>query len=328
MEFSEEELARIRARFSPDRYDRKRWLKNGDSDADNYDLNRMSGIAARAVLREKSAARASALKGKGVTPALAIVLAFGDDASKTYAQNSVAEAAKCGIEARLVSLPEEAGQKALLGKLRGLARDKAVHGIILMGPLPRGPANDSYDEAAAKHLITPEKDLDALCFENTARFYLKGETPLFYPPTIGGALLCLNLFGVALRGKRVAVVGRGNLVGRPIGIALMDMLDCTVTYCHTKTRGLRAILLASEAIVCASGRAHLLGAEDVPEGAVLLDMGVHLEDGKTVGEFTPEAYNRAYAALKTPGGSGAMTVQYLLHNCLLAAERSAEKKVK
>lgn len=325
MEFSVEDLARIRERFSPERYDRERWLAKGDADVDNYDLNRMSGTAARAVLREKSAARAAALKEKGVAPTLAVVLVGGDEASRTYAQSTVAEAARCGVEARLVSLPEEKGQKALLAKLRSLARDRAVHGILLMGPLPKGPAADPYDEAAAKHLVSPEKDLDALSFENAARFYLKGETPLFYPPTIGGALLCLDLFGVDIRGKRVAVVGRGNLVGRPMGIALMDMLDCTVTYCHTKTHGLRAILLASEAIVCACGRPHLLGAEDVPEGAILLDMGVHIKDGKTVGEFTPEAYNRAYAALKTPGGSGAMTVHYLLHNCLLAAERSAAK---
>ncbi len=321
MEFSVEDLARIRERFSPERYDRERWLKNGDSDADNYDLNRMSGTAARAVLREKSAARAAALKEKGVAPTLAVVLVGGDEASRIYAQSTVAEAARCGVEARLVSLPEEKGQKSLLAKLRDLARDKKVHGIILMGPLPKGPAADPYDEAAAKHLIAPEKDLDALSFENTARFYLKGETPLFYPPTIGGALLCLDLFGVDIRGKRVAVMGRGNLAGRPIGIALMDRFDCTVTYCHTGTKDPRDILLGSEVIVAATGKPHILGADDVPDGAVLLDMGSYYKGGKVVGEFTEAAYDKAYAALKTPGGSGTMTVCYLLHNCLLASRQ-------
>ena len=280
----------------------------------------LSGTAAREVLRECFTARAEALAARGVQPTLAMVRVEGDAASESYAKSTVKECERCGIFGRIVTLPEQAGQHQLLDSLSRLNGDVSAHGVILLGPLPKGPAADPYQEAAAKARISPSKDLDALSPENTAAFYLKGGSPRFYPPTIGGALLALDLYGIDVRGARAAVMGRGNLVGRPMGIALMDEYDCTVTYLHTRSKEPSKVLFAAEVIVGATGKPHILGADDVPHGAILLDMGVHFRDGKTVGEFTPEAYRKARVALKTPGGSGVMTVCYLMHNCLLAAE--------
>lgn len=300
IEFSRDELARVREGFAPGK----------------PEGNSISGTAVRAVLREKFSFLAAGLRKGGIVPTLAVVIVEGDEGSGIYADSIIKECKTCGIEGRLTPLPGDAGQAALLRELERLNKDKSVHGIILLGPLPQG-----YDELAAKAAIAPLKDLDALSNENTARFYLKGQEPLFYPPTIGGTLLALELFGVDIRGKRVAVMGRGNLAGRPIGIALMDRFDCTVTYCHTGTKDPRGILLGSEVIVAATGKPHILGADDVPDGAVLLDMGSYYKGGRVVGEFTEAAYDKAYAALKTPGGSGTMTVCYLLHNCLLASRQ-------
>ena len=303
--FSEDELARIREGFVPGK----------------PETNRISGIAVRAVLREKFSFLAAGLRKNGIIPTLAVVLVEGDEGSALYAGSIVKECLKCGIEGKLVSLKRDAGQAALIRELETLNSDTSVHGIILLGPLPK---NDGYDGLAAKAAITLLKDLDALNKENTVRFYLKGQEPTYYPPTLGGALLALELFGVDIRGKRVAVMGRGNLVGRPMGIALMDRLNCTITYCHTGTKNPREILLESEVIVAATGNPLIFDADDVPDKAVLLDMGVYYKGGKLVGEFTPAAYNKAYAALKTPGGSGTMTVCYLLHNCLVAAQNSVK----
>jgi len=203
-----------------------------------------------------------------------------------------------------------------------LGKDDSVHGIIMLSPLPKGPEDDLFDEVVARSKIIPEKDMDALSYNNTAMLYLKGEEPLSFPPTIGGVLLALDLYGIDIRKKRVAIMGRGNLVGRPMGLALMDEYNCTITYVHTGTENPQEILMNSEVIVGATGKAHILDADDIPEGAILLDMGVYYKDSKMVGDFTPAAYDKAYAALKTPGGSGTMTVLYLLMNCLKAAERT------
>lgn len=301
IKFSDGELARIREGFVPGK----------------PETNRISGIAVRTVLREKLSFHAAGLRKNGIVPTLAVVIVEDDEGSGMYAQSIVKECRKCEIEGKLTSLPESAGQSALVEELDRLNNDGSVHGIILLGPLPKG----DYDELAAKAAIVPSKDLDALSKENTARFYLKGQEPLYYPPTIGGALLALEVFGVDVSGKRVAVMGRGNLVGRPIGMALMDRFNCTITYCHTKTPNPRDILLNAEVIVAATGKPHILDADDVPDNVVLLDMGVYYQDKKIVGEFTKAAYDKAYAALKTPGGSGTMTVCYLLHNCLLACQQ-------
>ncbi len=314
--FSDAELKQIRSGFAPDKYNR-----NAPDDKENYNLNRLSGIAVRKVMRGKLAAASEVLKAEGILCTLAVVLVEGDEASVTYAQSTLKECERCGIAGTVVSLPPKSGQEALLKQLDELNADSDVHGILLMGPLPKG-----YDEVEAKQRISPSKDLDALSFENTARFYLKGEEPSFYPPTIAGALLALELFGVDIKNKRVAVMGRGNLVGRPIGIALMDSFNCTFTYCHTGTKDSQDIMKRAEVIVAATGRPHAYGAEDVPDNAVLLDMGVYWKDGKSVGEFTQAAYNKAYIALKTPGGSGTMTVCYLLYNCLKAAARCKDSR--
>lgn len=280
-------------------------------------------------IKKELAERVAALGERGVVPGLGTVLVGDDPASHSYVAGKHRDCAEVGITSIRRDLPEDISQEDLEAEIRALNEDPACTGYIVQLPLPK-----HLDTNRILELVDPDKDADGLHPTNLGRLVLNVSDPMDspLPCTPAGIVELLQRHGVELRGKEVLVVGRGVTVGRPIGLLLTRReINATVTLAHTGTQDLDSLLARADVIVAAAGQPHMIGAEQIKEGAVLLDVGVsRVEDpqkGKKVltGDIDPAAAERASWMSPNPGGVGPMTRAMLLVNVVTAAERLAQQ---
>ncbi len=277
----------------------------------------IDGKAIAAAQRERIAAEVAALAVQGVVPGLAAVLVGDDPASHVYVGSKERACEKAGMRSLGARLPAETTQDALHAEIDRLNADAAVSGIIVQMPLPQ-----HLDERAAQERVAPAKDVDGLGPVAAGRL-LRGD-PLFAPATPLGCQVLLREAGVAVSGADVVIIGRSQLVGRPLAMLLtakQDDANATVTLCHTATRDLASHTRRADVVVVAAGRPHTLTAAMVKPGATVIDVGINrAEDGTLFGDVDfAEVVEVAGAITPVPGGVGPMTVTMLLHNTVLAA---------
>ncbi|MBA4864370.1 bifunctional 5,10-methylenetetrahydrofolate dehydrogenase/5,10-methenyltetrahydrofolate cyclohydrolase [Streptomyces sp. PSKA54] len=267
-----------------------------------------TGLARRIV--EATATNAAEISQRtGVAPCLATVLVGDDPASVTYVRMKRARCAKAGIRSRHIGLPASTTTAELVDTLTALSHDPQVHGILLQHPV--GPG---IDERAAFEAIAPEKDVDGVTMHSfgTMSFGLPG----FVSCTPGGIMRLLDEYGVELTGKQAVVVGRSPILGKPVGMLLLAQ-DATVTYCHSRTADLPAIVREADIVVAAVGRPRLIHGQDVKPGAVVIDAGYNPGNVGDVDFDT--ARTRARLITPVPGGVGPMTIAVLLAQTVEAA---------
>jgi len=274
----------------------------------------IDGKAIAAAISEQTAKRAAGLRARGITPALAVVVATGDEGTAWYMRSIERAAARNGVDCQVHNLPLPASPDEIVARLAGLSRDPAVHGIICQTPLPEG-----IDLATAGAAIAVAKDIDGA---NPASLgMLAAGVPGAFPPATAAAVLEIcDHEQVPLSGQRAVVVGRSTVVGKPAALLLLAR-HATVTICHSRTRDLPAVCREADVLVVAIGRAKLIGAGHVAPGAVVIDVGTNPADGGgLVGDVDTEAAGRNAAAITpVPGGVGPVTTALLLRHTVRAA---------
>ena len=266
-------------------------------------------------LRAEIAEKVAALKAKGVTPGLAVILVGEDPASQIYVRNKGIGCEQTGMHSVTIRMPEETTQQELEDQIRALNEDPAIHGILVQLPLPK-----HLDEAAALAVIVPEKDVDGFHVQNAGKLLngLNGVVAC----TPKGAMEMIRRTGVDLSGKEAVVVGRSNIVGKPMGVLLLQE-NCTVTICHSRTADLAAHTRRADVLVAAVGKAKFITADMVKPGAIVIDVGINRVDGKVVGDVDFDNVKEVAGWITpVPGGVGRMTITMLLQNTLEAAERT------
>jgi len=280
----------------------------------------IDGKAIAADMRKEIAADTQALISQGVTPGLAVVLVGEDPASRVYVSMKEKACASAGIFSDEHKLPAETSEEDLLDLIGRLNADERIDGILVQLPLP-----DHIDEAKVLEAISPDKDVDGFHPYNVGR--LVTGNPLFQPCTPYGVMKMLERTGVELKGKEVVVVGRSNIVGKPV--ALMCLAEhATVTICHSRTQDLPQKVAAADVVIAAVGRAEMIKGDWIKPGAVVIDVGVNrVGEKKLVGDVEFEAACRNAAAITpVPGGVGPMTITMLLYNTLVSAKRRSERR--
>lgn len=264
--------------------------------------------------KENAAQRAQALTEKGVTPHLAVIVAGDNPASQVYVRNKENACLRAGIRSTILRLPESCTQEELESAVAALNADQGVHGILVQLPLPKG-----LDEARVLALIDPEKDVDGFHAMNTGK--LMSGQPGFVPCTPLGVMKLLEAYNIPTRGRHAVVIGRSNIVGKPMAMLLLAA-DATVTVCHSKTENLADITRQADILVAAVGRANFVTGDMIKPGATVIDVGINRVDGALVGDVNAEeAAQKAAYLTPVPGGVGQMTIAMLLSNTLDAAER-------
>jgi methylenetetrahydrofolate dehydrogenase (NADP+)/methenyltetrahydrofolate cyclohydrolase len=276
-------------------------------------------IDGNAIARETRQAlrgRVEALRDAGRQPGLAAVLVGEHPASKIYVRNKTRACADTGVRSRQVDLPARTSEAELLERIRQLNADPEIHGILVQLPLPAEISNEHVVQA-----IAPEKDVDGFHPCNVG--LLARGRPRFVPCTPAGVMKILEYEGVVLEGKRAVVIGRSNIVGKPMALLLLQK-GATVTICHSKTSNLGEVARQAEVLVVAAGRPNLVNGTVVKSGAVVVDVGINrLPDGRLVGDVDARSVAGIASHLTpVPGGVGPMTIAMLLANTVLAAERS------
>ena len=278
----------------------------------------LSGKEVSARIKEKLKAEVAALTEKGVTPGLAVVIVGNDPASKVYVGRKEAMCAELGMYSEKYALPEDTAQSELLTLIEKLNSDPNIHGILVQLPLP-----EPLDEKAVIAAIAPQKDVDAFHPVNVGKIMI-GDYD-FVPCTPAGIMELIAESGVEVEGKNCVVIGRSNIVGKPMSMLLLHK-NGTVTICHSRTKNLAEITRNADILVAAVGRAHFVTADMVKPGAVVIDVGMNrLEDGKLAGDVDFDAVEPIAAAITpVPGGVGPMTISMLMRNTLTAAKRACE----
>lgn len=278
----------------------------------------LSGKEVSARIKEKLKAEVAALTEKGVTPGLAVVIVGNDPASKVYVGRKEAMCTELGMYSEKYALPEDTAQSELLALIEKLNSDPNIHGILVQLPLP-----EPLDEKAVIAAIAPQKDVDAFHPVNVGKIMI-GDYD-FVPCTPAGIMELIAESGVEVEGKNCVVIGRSNIVGKPMSMLLLHK-NGTVTICHSRTKNLAEITRNADILVAAVGRAHFVTADMVKPGAVVIDVGMNrLEDGKLAGDVDFDAVEPIAAAITpVPGGVGPMTISMLMRNTLTAAKRACE----
>lgn len=252
--------------------------------------------------------------GMTVKPGLTVILAGEDPASKVYVRNKERACETVGIRSRVIRLPDAVSQEELLAHIDAANRDEAVHGILVQLPLPR-----HIDGAVVLKAIDPKKDVDGFHVENAGA--LLSGAPGIAPCTPSGIMELLKDSGVLLEGAHAVVVGRSNIVGKPVALLLLQA-NCTVTLCHSKTRDLAAVTRQADILVAAVGRPRFITRDMVKNGAAVVDVGVNrCADGSLCGDVDFEQVREVAGRITpVPGGVGPMTIAMLMANTLRAAE--------
>lgn len=270
-------------------------------------------------IRQKIAEDVEELKGKsGVTPKLVVVLVGEDPASQVYVRMKDKACAEAGIISEVKRYPADLEENELIPVIQKLNSDPSVHGILVQLPLPK-----QINEKNILACVSATKDVDGLHIENMGRL-LKGADPLFLPCTPAGIMELLLSTGVELKGKKAVVVGRSNIVGKPIALLLLAQ-HATVTICHSRTADLAGTCRNADILVAAVGKAKMIKGDWVGKGAIVIDVGVNRTDAGLIGDVDFEAAkgNAGYIT-PVPKGVGPMTIAMLLKNTLLAAQRVAK----
>jgi methylenetetrahydrofolate dehydrogenase (NADP+)/methenyltetrahydrofolate cyclohydrolase len=280
----------------------------------------IDGKAIAAEVRREVAASAADLIDRGTTPGLATVLVGDDPASRIYVSSKRRACAEAGIKAWDHDLPASTSQADLLAILSDLNADPAVHGILVQLPLP-----EHIDEQIVLNAVTPDKDADGFHPCNLGR--LVAGDPLVAPATPGGIRELLVRSGVVTSGAEVVIVGRSNIVGKPLAAMLMQKgpgANATVTVCHTATDDLTAHTRRADILVAAIGRAHAITAPMIAPGATVIDVGINRTENGLVGDVDFDAAVEVAGAITpVPGGVGPMTIAMLLSNTVALAQRAA-----
>lgn len=280
----------------------------------------LDGKTTSATIRDELTMQTAAFKAAhSFAPKLAVVQLGSDRAATSYVGRIQKSCDSVGIGCAVYALPADVSQDALLTLVRTLNSDKSVHGIIIQEPLP-----DQINPEATALTIDPNKDVDGASPVNAGLLFQNLGKP-FVPPTPAGGMELLKRYNVNLKGARAVVIGRSNIVGRPMSMLLLHQ-HATVTVCHSRTANLPAVAREAEILVCAIGRGKMITPDYVKPGAVVIDFGVNFVDGAMCGDtdFTAVAQTAAMIT-PVPGGTGPMTNMMLLRNTLEAARRAAGK---
>lgn len=274
----------------------------------------LSGKTMSESLRQEIASRVSALKERGLTPGLAVILVGNDPASEIYVRNKGNGCTEVGMYSRTINMPAETTQEELESAIDALNNDPAIHGILVQLPLPK-----HLDENAALAKILPEKDVDGFHLINAGHMLTGTEGVVACTPR--GALHMIKSTGVNLSGKEAVVIGRSNIVGKPMAMLLLKE-NCTVTICHSRTQNLAEHTRRADILVAAVGKAGFVTADMVKPGAIVIDVGINRVDGKVKGDVDFDAVKEVAGWITpVPGGVGKMTITMLLMNTVEAAER-------
>ncbi len=275
----------------------------------------MDGKALSLKLKEQMKQRIAQLKQQGINPKLVVVLVGDNGASQVYVRNKHKSCGEVGIESEVITMPEQTTQQELLEVVERLNQDETVDGILVQLPLPK-----QIDEKTVLRSILPEKDVDGFHPVNVGLLSIGDEC--FAPATPSGIIAMFQEYGIDIAGKNCVVIGRSNIVGKPMA-ALLLKNNATVTICHSKTEDLASYTCRADVVIVATGRRHTLTAEMVKEGAVVVDVGMNRnEQGKLCGDVDyEEVKEKASFITPVPGGVGPMTITELLENTIQAAQR-------
>jgi methylenetetrahydrofolate dehydrogenase (NADP+)/methenyltetrahydrofolate cyclohydrolase len=277
----------------------------------------IDGNALSRQLRADVASRVQALKARGVTPGLAVILVGENPASQVYVRNKVKACHDTGMHSVLETLPATLSEADLLARVEAMNADPAIHGILVQLPLPA-----HIDAQKVIEAISPAKDVDG--FHVASAGALMTGLPGFWPCTPHGCMKMLEHIGYDLRGKHAVVIGRSNIVGKPMALMLLQA-NATVTVCHSGTKDLAAFTRQADVVVAAVGKRKVLTADMVKPGAVVIDVGMNRDEaGKLCGDVDFDAVKEVAGWITpVPGGVGPMTITMLMVNTLDSAERSA-----
>lgn len=277
----------------------------------------VDGRAVARAFKEEIAKRTAEMIAGGITPHLAVVLVGENPASQVYVRNKENACIKAGIRSTVIRLAEDCAQRELEDTVAALNADASVHGILVQLPLPR-----QLDEARVLRMIDPNKDVDGFHAMNLGSL-MNGQRG-FVPCTPLGVMKLLEAYDIPVRGRHAVVIGRSNIVGKPMAMLLLAA-DATVTICHSRTQNLKEIARQADILVAAVGRPNFVTADMVKPGAAVIDVGINRVDGKLVGDVDYESVSAVAGYLTpVPGGVGQMTIAMLLLNTLDAASGHGE----
>lgn len=275
----------------------------------------INGLEVAKKLRNEMKVKVAELKKEGITPHLTVILVGNDPASKSYVSGKEKAAKEIGISSEVIRMDEQTTEKELLEKIAELNDRNDVHGILVQLPLP-----NHIDENKVIEAIDPTKDVDGFHPINVGKMMLGQDT--FLPCTPHGIVKLLEEIDLDLEGKHAVIIGRSNIVGKPMGQLLLN-LNATVTYCHSRTTNLKEITNLADILIVAVGKAHFIDDSYVKDGAVVIDVGVNrIEDGSLTGDVDFDSVKeKASFITPVPKGVGPMTITMLMENTIKAAMR-------
>ncbi len=265
-------------------------------------------------IKENVRKEVAALNEKGIFPSLSVIVVGNDPASEVYVRNKSRASEKVGIVSNTYKLPENSTTEDVIELVNALNDDEKVHGILVQLPLPKG-----IDEERVISAVSPKKDVDGFSVLSSGSLYL-GKEEGFTPCTAAGVIDLIKSTGIEICGKNAVVIGRSDIVGKPVSILLLRE-NATVTICHSKTKNIAEYSKNADILVAAVGRKHFVTADMVKEGAVVIDVGINRVDGKLYGDVDFEGvFEKASYITPVPGGVGPMTIAKLLENTVKAAK--------
>ncbi|HHY51644.1 MAG TPA: bifunctional 5,10-methylenetetrahydrofolate dehydrogenase/5,10-methenyltetrahydrofolate cyclohydrolase [Clostridiales bacterium] len=277
----------------------------------------LEGKQVTAALKEKQQAAVAALATKGVTPTLGIIRVGEREDDIAYERGASKRCESVGVAVKYFHLPARIPQEKLLSLIEQVNQDPSIHGVLLFRPLPK-----HIDDEVVRNALAPEKDIDGITDGSLAGVFT-GSKKGFAPCTAQACLEILDHYGYNLKGKRVTVIGRSLVVGRPVAMMLMER-NATVTICHTRTQDMPAVCRNAEILIVAAGKAKVVGKEFFAPGQVVIDVGINFdENGKMCGDVDfAAAESMVEAITPVPGGVGTVTTSVLVGNVIAAAQRS------
>lgn len=280
----------------------------------------LDGKAIAAAMKEEISAQVAAFKEKyGKVPGIAVVQVGADPASSRYVKQIGRSFEEAGMTFKLETLDESASEAQVVSLVESLNADAGVSGIIVQMPLPK-----HISQEAIATTISPAKDVDGINPINAGRL-LAGTGEYFAPATPSGGMEILHRSGIEIKGKNAVVVGRSNIVGKPMAMMLLHE-HATVTICHSRTRDLPAVTRGGDILVAAIGKARMITGDMIKPGAVVVDFGINVLEGKVVGDVDFESARTVAGAITpVPGGTGPMTNIVLMRNTISAAVKAAER---
>ncbi len=296
-------------------------LLRSNNSLEDYSVNEkvISGKVIGQQIREEIQERVERLKEQGVTPGLAVIIVGDDPASHTYVRNKQKSSLAVGMKSELIELPVTVTEEELLKEIHRLNEDDTIHGILVQLPLP-----EHIDEDRVILTIDPAKDVDGFHPENVGKMIIGQRAFLSCTPY--GIVKLLERTNTPIKGQHAVIVGRSNIVGKPMGQLLLQR-DATVTYTHSRTENLAEHTKQADILIVAIGRTKFINETHIKEGAVVIDVGMNRdENGKLCGDVDYDSvYDKSGAITPVPGGVGPMTITMLLKNTLLSAEETCKQ---